>query len=143
MREQRHTKEDMLNRAKEEAPIHPRTQTRRAPKVDAELAKFLDEADGITKSNGNIESFQTTTTAPNMPSPPTTPVQTITATTTVPKSLESSSPTETPGKEAIKQPGKELSSEEDANINEVSPQAPWRKVTKSSSLSDVDKSASQ
>ena len=127
MREQRHSKEAMLNHVKEEAPIHPRTQSQQTPKIDAELAKFLDEADEITKPDCGSDlprpvsqDPSTTAASLNLPSPPTTPdtsnvdAKPHLTTTSVPKDLESSSPSETLGKEVKK----------DST-------APWRKVTKS------------
>ncbi|GMH77417.1 hypothetical protein TrLO_g15435 [Triparma laevis f. longispina] len=104
MREQRHTKEAILDRTlvQETAPVHPR-----APNIDPELEKFLEEAENIMVNNNNngadktdlppnppkASSQTSTVTAPVSPSPPTSPVEPSPA-TKVPKNLESSSPAE-------------------------------------------------
>ncbi|GMH87790.1 hypothetical protein TrVE_jg2836 [Triparma verrucosa] len=103
MREERHTKEAILDRTlvQEVAPVHPRP-----PKMDPELEKFLEEAENIMVNNNNnsansdlppnppkASSQNGTVTAPVSPSPPTSPVE-PSPTSKVPKSLESSSPAE-------------------------------------------------
>ena len=103
MREERHTKEAILDRTlvQEVAPVHPRPLN-----MDPELEKFLEEAENIMVNNNNnsangdlppnppkSSAQNGTVTAPVSPSPPTSPVE-PSPTSKVPKNLESSSPAE-------------------------------------------------